>query len=396
MVDAFDLLMPEIKFGPGKFQDLAEIIKKYGDKVLLLTGGSSLKKSGHYQQLIDVLKDMSIDAYTEKVRGEPSPELVDEIVAIYREKGLELVVAIGGGSVMDAGKAISALLTKDGSVMDYLEGVGAGMIHDGEKIPFIAVPTTSGTGSEATKNAVLSRVGENGFKKSLRHDNFVPDLALVDPELTLGCPASITAASGMDALTQLMGAYLSTNANPMIDSLCLKATEYALEAVLPVSTDQPDNLALRSKMAYASLVSGIALANVGLGIVHGLASPIGGFFDIPHGVVCGTLLGEASALNIRLLQEKNTEEADFYLQKYARVGTFLSDDQNYIPAKKDYYCDLLINTLRDWVVELDIPRLGKYGVSEDDLDKIVEKTGIKNNPVELAKEDIKQLLIKRL
>src|SRR5690554_6788808 len=149
--------MPEIKFGTGRFSELAEIISDYGEKVLILTGGSSLKKSGHYDQLNNSLEDKSIEIDNESVKGEPPPELVDEIVHTYREKSLELVVAIGGGSVIDAGKAVSALLTKEGSVMDYLEGVGAGMIHDGKKIPFIAVPTTSGTGSEATKNAVLSR-----------------------------------------------------------------------------------------------------------------------------------------------------------------------------------------------------------------------------------------------
>jgi len=280
--------------------------------------------------------------------------------------------------------------------MDYLEGVGAGIVHDGEKVPFIAVPTTSGTGSEATKNAVLSRVGRDGFKKSLRHDNFIPDFALLDPELTVSCPSEVTAASGLDTLTQLMGSYTSTEASPLTDSLTLKGIEYAIEAVVPVSTDQPGNLELRTKLAYASLVSGISLANAGLGIVHGLASPVGGFFEIPHGVICGTLLAEAVALNIELLQEKGGAEADYYLQKYARVGAIISGNSENIAAEKERYCKVLISQLRELVDILRIPRLGEYGVSEADLDRIAEISGNKNNPVQLSREQMKFLMKKRL
>ncbi|MFW6294333.1 MAG: iron-containing alcohol dehydrogenase, partial [Halanaerobium sp.] len=318
------------------------------------------------------------------------------IVDKYRGKGISSVTAIGGGSVMDTGKAISAMLTQEDSVLNYLEVVGSGKEHPGDKIPFIAVPTTSGTGSEATKNAVLSKVGEDGFKKSLRHDNFIPNIALLDPKLTISCPADITAASGLDAVTQLLGAYTSTKASPITDSLALKALKYAGESLVPAAVDKGDDPEVRAGMAYASLISGITLANAGLGIVHGLASAVGGYFDIPHGIVCGTLLAEAVKLNIRLLRENNNI---FYLKKYAKAGAVLSGENNLdinSPQSIDRYCDLLIDILAEWTAKLNISRLGEYGVSEDDLDKIAAKAGNKNNPVQLDKEQIKKLIRSRL
>ncbi len=389
---------PKIIFGTGNFKKFPEIVSKNGDNVLVFTGGSSLRKSGRFDYLITSLKEKSINTYHESVRGEPSPELVDELTAKYRGKSVDLVVSVGGGSVIDTGKAVSALLPVGDSVMNYLEGVGDGRTHPGNKISFIAVPTTSGTGSEATKNAVLSRVGEGGFKKSFRHDNFIPDIAILDPELTVTCPSHITAASGLDALSQLIGAYTSTKANPFTDSMTIKGIEYAVESLIPVSTDQGDNLEVRSKMACAALISGIGLANAGLVVVHGLASTLGAHTDIPHGVVCGTLLGEATALNIRLLQERDDSEADVYLQKYARIGAIINGEKDrlYFEEDRDEYCSILINTLREWIDELKIPRYGEYGFTEADLAKIAENSGIKNNPVKLDKEQIKELIKSRL
>lgn len=400
MVNTFEFAgIPVIRFGTGCIKTLPEIISEYGEKVLIITGGS-FRESSTCEELLSLLRKRSIIVFTESVQGEPSPDRVDKITARYRENLPELVVAIGGGSVLDTGKAVSALLTKDCSVMNYLEGVGIGMVHDGEKVPFVAVPTTSGTGSEATKNAVLSRVGAAGFKKSLRHENFVPDMALIDPELTVSCPPAVTAASGLDALTQLLESYTSTKASPLTDSLALKGIEYVADSLIPVSTDEGYKLELRSKMAYASLVSGITLANAGLGIIHGLASPIGGYFNIPHGVVCGTLLAEALALNIKYLQEQGTKDADYYLRKYALVGIIMSNNQEEkkigFSDDRDYYCQVLIDKLREWVKDLEIPRLGEYGITVADLDKIAKNAGNKNNPVRLDNEQIKNILRKRL
>ncbi len=234
-----------------------------------------------------------------------------------------MVIAIGGGSVMDAGKAISAMVLQNDSVMAYLEGVGEGKQHNGLKVPMIAVATTSGTGSEATKNAVLSQVGENGFKKSLRHDNFVPNVAILDPELMVTCPQSVTVASGLDALTQLLGAYVSTKATPLTDALALSGIEHFKEGFMGVCSGLSKDTQMRGHMAYASLMSGIVLANAGLGIVHGFASSVGGYFDIPHGVVCGTLLGEAVKLNIQLMNQ-DKDRYNEALKKYAKVGSILT------------------------------------------------------------------------
>ena len=373
------------------------MIASRGDSVLLITGGSSLKKSGKYQQLVSGLEERGIEFFQEGVTDEPSPELVDEIAEKYRGESPDLVIAIGGGSVMDAGKAVSAMLPQQESVMDYLEGVGRGKEHNGEKVPFIAVPTTSGTGSEATKNAVLSNVGEDGFKKSLRHDNFVPDVALLDPLLTVSCPENITAASGLDALSQLLGAYLSTEASPFTDSLIVKALSYFGKSFLPACQEKAADPEVRSGLAYGSLISGIVLANAGLGIVHGLASPIGGFHQIPHGVVCGALLEEAVRVNIEQLN-KNREEKLAYLRKYALAGILLTEGFSKPLAEKeiDFYCDQLLKQIRDWKEEITLPGLGDYGIDRGDFAKIIEKASLKNNPVQLSEKQIEEILQKSL
>ena len=384
--------IPKVVFGAGTFGKLDDIISQYGEKVLIVTGGSSLRATGQYEELCDRLRKRSMQVFDVAVKGEPSPALIDEAVERHRHKQIDAVLAIGGGSVLDAGKAISAMLLQDDSVMAYLEGVGKGKKHTGTKVPFIAVPTTSGTGSEATKNAVLSQIGEKGFKKSLRHDRFVPDIAILDPMLTISCPPDVTAASGLDAFTQLLGAYVSVQASPMTDAIALSGLHYIKECLIPVCTTEEDSVNARAGMAYASLMSGIALANAGLGIVHGLASPIGGYFDIPHGVVCGTLVGEAVKMNIGLLRQEGLGENP-YLKKYAKVGAMVAGtDENDV----ERCCEQLIAAVEEWIKVLKIPRLGKYGISKHDLDKIVEAAGNKNNPVQLEKEQIKQLLLNRL
>ncbi len=389
---------PRILFGTGSFNKLPGLISDYGKRVLLVTGGASFRNSSQYRRLINQLEEKALPYFKVGVTTEPSPELIDQAVNNFMEEKIELVVAIGGGSVIDAGKAISAMLPLRESVLTYIEGVGAGKTHPGEKLPFIAVPTTSGTGSEATNNAVLSRIGKKGFKKSLRHDHFIPNIALLDPRLTLSCPAEITAASGLDAFVQLLEAYTSTNASAMTDSLVLDAIQIANKCLLPACTDQSQNINVRAGMAYASLISGIALTNAGLGIVHGLASPIGGYFKIPHGVICGTLLAEVVKTNINLLH-KAKNPACPYLKKYARLGSLLALGQTAPQLDKNGIirsCNLLVKKLESWIKLLDIPRLSQFGVTEKDLDKIVKKIGHKNNPVKLTAEQIKQILKNRL
>ncbi|MCK4381577.1 MAG: iron-containing alcohol dehydrogenase [Candidatus Lokiarchaeota archaeon] len=386
--------IPQIIFGAGKLNELYNIIPKFGNNVLFVIGGRSLQQSGIWDEITSNLEGKSINFSSTSISSEPSPLLIDETVTKFRDKDLNLVIGIGGGSVTDAGKAISAMLTKNDSIKNYLEGVGD-KIHDGKKIPYIAIPTTSGTGSEATKNAVISEVGPEGFKKSLRHDNLIPNITIVDPQLMISCPASISAACGMDAFTQLLEAYVSSKANPITDTLAYNGMKYMSKNILLACSTGSSDVNVRAAMAYGSLISGITLANAGLGIVHGLASPIGGMFKIPHGVVCGTLLSAATKINIEMLQNQGPEGRKG-LKKHAQIGALLTSKYHVEEGMIDQYCSKLIETLEIWTNELKIDRLGKYGIKNEDVEKIVEKAGLKNNPVSLSKENIKTIVTNRL
>jgi alcohol dehydrogenase class IV len=391
-IKAFDFYRtPRLVFGPGRVKDLGQIAAAYGAKVLVVTGLDSLDRTGHWEKCQESLKKASLQVRRYRFSGEPSPETVDRAVKEFAPLPVEAVVAIGGGSVIDCAKAIAAMLRLGESVRDYLEGVGD-KTHPGKTLPFIAVPTTAGTGSEATKNAVLSSVGRQGFKKSLRHENFTPVCAIVDPELTLPCPPQVTAACGMDAFTQLLESYVSPQASPATDALALSGMERMASALIPVSTGQGGDIELRASLAYAAFLSGVTLANAGLGIIHGLASPVGGLVPIPHGVVCATLLAEACRMNILRLQELRGPN-DAMLIKYGNIGRMLggADNQELITS-----CDLLLNTLDQWTEKLSIPRLGQYGVSDLDLDALAAQAGQKNNPIQLELVDIKAILRARL
>ncbi len=382
---------PHLHFGPGHINRLPELITFHGNTLLLITGARSLQKSDHWPRVMNALKKKSIRVYQAIVETEPSPSMIDEIVVKYRDQNIDVIAAIGGGSVMDAGKAVSAMMEKKESIIEYLEGVG-NRSHDGKKIPFIAVPTTSGTGSEATKNAVISQLGKNGFKKSLRHDNFVPDIAIVDPELTLDCPPDITAACGMDALTQLLESLVSTNSSPMTDSLALGALEILGDALITATTKHPHDMGTRTKISYASYISGLTLANAGLGVVHGFASVIGSVFNIPHGVICGTLLSEVTRHNIESLISLDPNGPA--IKKYARASRLLSPS----PVSKNHEESSrhLIKILAQWTDQLKMPGLGSYGVTLEDIDTIIGSTGQKNNPIRLSAKQLSKILQDRL
>ncbi|MBA7534770.1 Long-chain-alcohol dehydrogenase 1 [subsurface metagenome] len=395
MIPSFSFArIPNIIFGAGKLNELYDIIPKFGRNILFVIGENSLKKSGKWEEITSNLESKSFNYSLISISNEPAPTIIDEVATKFRKKNVELVVSIGGGSVTDAGKAISAMIPKEDSIKNYLEGVGS-KTHDGKKIPYIAIPTTSGTGSEATKNAVISEIGPKGFKKSLRHDNLIPNVALIDPELMIPCPSSISAACGMDAFTQLLEAYVSPKGSPMTDTLAFSGMKYINKNLLSACSSGASNIEVRAAMAYASLMSGITLANAGLGIVHGLAGPIGGLFDIPHGVICGTLLAEATKMNIKKLQELGSSGKKG-LRKYADIGVLLSGNKFVEQGKIDEYCSILVDTLDGWTQDLKLERLGKYGINIKNIEKIVEKTGLKNNPVNLNKKDVKTILINRL
>lgn len=393
MNSSFVFSMPQkIVFGAGKFKNLPGYISGFGRRVILLTGSASFVGSAHWEYLTKELKKMNVHYDHATISHEPSPQLIDELTTECRTIHPSVVVAIGGGSVLDAGKAISAMILTAGSVIDYLEGFEGSKKHKGTKIPFIAVPTTSGTGSEATKNAVLSEPGENGYKRSLRHDNFIPNLSLVDPVLTLSCPAGITAASGMDAFTQLVESYLSVKSTNLTDCLALEGIRSIKKGLLQV-VENGKNLEARTHMSYSALLSGITLANAGLGVVHGFASAMGGKAAIPHGIICGTLMASANRKNLNKLKDSRIKSPVIY--KYAHLGRIFLDAETE-KINDDFYAEEFVSILEQWTEKLKLPRLSDLKLTTEELEQIASATAIKNNPVDLNPKDLLDILHARM
>lgn len=391
MVGSFNIAkIPELYFGPGKRQFILKVAERYGTNILLVVGKQSFLNSEHGNSIIKLFKSGNFTIDIINISGEPTVEEIDNICCNYRQKEIDVVIAIGGGSVMDAGKAISAMLKLEDSVLNYLEGIKGAILHPGVKVPFIAVPTTAGTGSEATKNAVISKTGKEGFKRSLRHDNFVPDVAIIDPELALKCPKEVTAASGLDAFTQLLESYISTTSIAFTDALALNGMNYITKA-LNTAYKYENNLNARTNMAYGAYLSGITLANAGLGTIHGYASSLGGSYNIPHGVICGTMLGIVNRKNIEKLVECNGNGS--ILKKYADVGKLFLPEKN---KPDEYYILSLADCIDEWIDELNIPMLGEYGVNPIEAIEIAAITGNKNNPVYFSKDELAEMLLKRI
>ena len=365
------------------------ILKGRAQNILIITG---MKFHFRYPAMTDTWSALKTNGFSirfENIAGEPSPTVIDEITERNLSFNPEIIVAIGGGSVIDAGKAISAMLPLACSVKSYLEGVG-NQSHPGIKKFFIAIPTTSGTGSEATANAVLSETGPNGYKKSLRHENLVPDIALVDPELVVDCPAHITAASGMDAFTQLLESFLSVKSSPATDTLALEGISRIHASLERVVSDGED-IGARSDMAYAALLSGITLSNAGLGLIHGFASSIGGLYPVPHGVICGTMMGVVNRYNINALLLQKTITAAH--EKYSLTGKLLSarDDKD-----MRWYMQFVANYIDELTEKLKIGLLSKYNIPEADLGHIAENTDHKANPVQFEREQLVEMMRERL
>jgi alcohol dehydrogenase class IV len=386
--------IPRILFGPGTVQQLPELAARYGKQALLVTGRNAIRDSLIWTELISGLETLGMTWLDVKVETEPSPHLVDETVARFKDCTIDVVIGIGGGSALDAAKAIAGLLRSGNSVMNHLEGVGPELPYSGPTTPFIAVPTTAGTGSEATKNAVLSLHGAQGFKKSFRDEHLIAEYAVVDPDLLVSCPPAVIAANGMDALTQLLESFVSTKANSFTDALALDGLRITRDSLLIWYQQGAATADARSGMAYAALLSGITLAQVGLGSVHGLAAPLGAFFPIPHGVACGTLVAAATHINIQGLLKRDPNS--IALRKYAQVGKLLSRD--------DTLDDLaahaaLLDVLNEWTAAMHLPRLNNYGIHANDLSRIVANSrgsSMKTNPVVLTDEEIETVLRMRL
>lgn len=385
--------LPRIEFGSGVLAKLPAIASSFGKRALLVTGGASLKQSPYWPLLIDGLKAVDMAWLHQAIPGEPSPKMVDDAVQALSDDRVDVVIGIGGGSALDAAKAIAGLLKPRNSVMDHLEGVGPELPYAGPATPFIAVPTTAGTGSEATKNAVLSVQGPGGFKKSFRDERLVAEYAIVDPDLLATCPPAVIAANGMDAFTQLLESFVSSRAAPLTDSLAWGGIEAARDGLVPFYRDARDKDA-RERMAYAALVSGITLAQAGLGSVHGLAAPLGAFFPVPHGVACGTLVAMATRVNIEALRGRDPSHPA--LEKYAQVGRLLSGQGQ---LEQEAAHAALVDTLHGWTRELRLPGLAHYGVTAADIPRLVANSrgsSMRTNPVLLEDGEIAAILAPRI
>jgi len=374
-----------ILFGAGKLQAVVPAALELGSRALVVTGRSRERAHG----LLAQLESRRLPAELCCVDGEPSVELVGTESRRARELGCDLVISIGGGSSIDAGKAIAALITNEGDLIDHLEVIGKGKPLARPPAPFIAIPTTAGTGSEVTRNAVLAS-HEHMVKVSLRSPLMLPKLAVVDPELTYDLPPDVTASTGLDALTQLIEPYVSVKSNPMTDVFCLDGIRRIAGAIRRAYQDGHDTEA-RADMALASLLGGLSLANAGLGVVHGFAAPIGGMFPAPHGAVCAAVLPNGVEVNIIALRRK--DPGSIFLDRYRTVARLLT-------GRDEAHAEDSVEYLRRLCGDLAIPRLSAYGVKEPDSPTLVEKaantSSMKGNPVALSADDLSGVLLKSL
>lgn len=369
-----------IAFGPGAASQIAPSARTMGKRALLVTG----RKPRQAARIVADLHGAGVGCSPYATEGEPTLDTVREGAETARREGCDLVIACGGGSAIDAGKAIAAMLANPGDVLDYLEVIGQGQPLLSPPLPFIAVPTTAGAGSEATRNAVLLSP-EHGVKASLRSHLMLPRLAVIDPELALTVPPEVTAATGLDALSQLLEAFVSSRANAMTDLLCRDGLRRAGRALRRVFQDGSD-LEARTDMALASLLSGMALANAGLGAVHGFAAPIGGAFPAPHGAVCAALLAPVTRVNLQALREREPRHPA--LQKYAEAALLLHPD-----ARSPDDLPLWLDQIR---AELRIPPLSEYGIRASDVSVLCERaaraSSMKGNPIPLNFKELEAIL----
>jgi alcohol dehydrogenase class IV len=368
-----------ILVGQGRAAELPEVLAGLGSRVLVCTGADPARHAG-------LLAGLGLPAAQFSVGGEPTVDLARAGAASAREHGADVVAAIGGGSVIDTGKAVAMLLGNGGDPLDYLEVVGSGRKVTKPSAPFVAVPTTAGTGAEVTANAVLAAPA-HGLKASLRSPLMLPAVALVDPELTVSCPPPVTAASGMDALTQCLEPYVSVRANPLTDGLAREGLRRAAAGLRAAFADGSD-LTARTDMAMCSLLGGMALANAKLGAVHGLAGVIGGTAAVPHGVACAALLAPVIEANVRAL--RSAPDGQPALDRYTEIAGILTG--NPAAAVEDGFA-----WIRDTVGLLEIPRLAAFGLSLQDVDDVAAKaagsSSMQGNPVVLSHDDLRTIVL---
>jgi alcohol dehydrogenase class IV len=387
-----------IIFGPGTLREVGPIAAQMGRRALVVAGRTALRlaqgEPARAQPLLDGLAAQGVDAVTYPVSGEPTVEVARAGTDRAREAECDLVIGFGGGSAVDTGKAVAALLTNGGDPLDYLEVIGRGQPLTRPAAPYIAVPTTAGTGAEVTRNAVLASP-EHRVKVSLRSPLMLPCLAVVDPELTHTLPPAVTASTGLDALTQVIEPYVSRRANPLTDAICREGMRCAARSLRrayeAACLQQGEDAAAREDMALASLFGGLALANARLGAAHGFAGPMGGMFSAPHGTICGRLLPHVVAVNVRALQERMPgSEA---LRRYDEVGQILTGDASATADDAVAWVQKLCDALQ-------VPPLSSYGVTPDDFLLLIEKASVSSsmqgNPIKLTREEMGEILVRAI
>ncbi|MBW8041732.1 MAG: iron-containing alcohol dehydrogenase [Planctomycetes bacterium] len=370
-----------IIFGPGSIDEVAPEAAGMGKRAFVVTG-RSLERA---EPLLEQLNKHEIEYVTFNVPAEPTAAIVTEAVKQARQAESDLVIGIGGGSAIDTGKVIAAMLTNTGRLQDYLEVIGLGKPITTNPAPYIAVPTTAGTGAEVTCNAVLA-IPEHQVKVSIRSPLMLPRLAVVDPALTYSMPRSITASTGLDALTQLIEAYVSNKANPLTDGICLQGLKRAGRSLQKAYEDGSDAGA-REDMALASLFSGLALANAKLGAVHGFAGPLGGMISAPHGVICARLLPFVCQANVRALQSR--EPSSPALARYDEVARISTGKVSAQAADG-------VEWIQNLCKALTVPPLAQFGLKEKDFPTVVTKakksSSMKGNPIILTDDELIKIL----
>jgi alcohol dehydrogenase class IV len=370
-----------IVFGAGTVDDAGAIAREFGRRALVVTGRDSRRA----ERILAGLKSSGVGAVTFSVASEPELAAVERGVKLAKAEGCDLVIGFGGGSALDAAKAIAAMLTNEGKLLDYVEIIGGARPLTQPSAPFIAIPTTAGTGTEVTRNAVLASP-EHKVKVSLRSPLLLARVAVIDPELTCDLPPALTASTGLDALTQLIEPFVCNRANPMTDGLCVEGLRRAARS-LRVAFSKGQDKDAREDMAVASLFGGLALANAGLGAVHGFAGPIGGSFSAPHGAICAALLPHVMAMNLRALRQRNPHGAALF--RYDEAAWWLTGDSK---SKADDG----VKWVRALVADLKIPRLGSFGIRREHFADLVAKaanaSSMKANPIMLTPEELTEIL----
>ena len=378
-----------IVFGRGCLDEIGELIAEHGRSALVVSNADRAGKQGLMARIEKLAAAEPVTLETFWIRGEPETGDVDRALESARRIDAEVIVGLGGGSAIDAAKAVAGLMTNGGSCLDYMEVIGEGRPIRVQPLPWIAVPTTAGTGAEVTRNAVIGSK-EHAYKASIRSPMLLARVALVDPEIGVGVPRDVTARTGMDALTQCVESYTSNGANPMTDPLAREGVARAGRS-LRRAVENGDDVDAREDMAFAALISGVTLTNAGLGAVHGLAAPLGARFPVPHGAVCAALLPHVMKANIEALRAEDPNHP--VLRRYAEVGRLLAGR-----------CDLLGDDATDAGAEvaaslardLQIPGLGALGVEEDGIEDVVgmaqKASSMKFNPVVLPAETLVEIV----